>query len=68
MTTFNTNTDYDERHLTMGNARHTAKAQIRHVIDLLSVAFASRAGTGEDALSKSLRREAARRRVDNLLR
>lgn len=68
MTTLNTNTDFDERHLLIGKARHLAKAQIRQMIDLLSVAFASRARTGEDALSKSLRREAALRRADTLLR
>jgi hypothetical protein len=68
MTTFNTNFDCNERARQMDKARHVVETRIWQMIDLFLVLFATKASTSENQRAKSVRRVAARRSVDTLLR
>lgn len=68
MATFNTNTDLTTRGHQMHTAGEMAKAQVLTLTGLIRT-FATRIQPNpEREIAKAVRREAARRRVDNLLR
>ncbi|MFT7106853.1 MAG: hypothetical protein ACJAVT_001374 [Yoonia sp.] len=56
MTTFNTNSDFNEHSRQMDKARHVAEAKIWQMTDLLSIIFAPKATNSEGEFTKSARR------------
>lgn len=68
MATFNTNTDLTTRHHQMHVAGEMSKARVWTLISLIRPFTANMQPNPEREIAKAARREAARRRVDNLLR
>lgn len=67
MATFNTNTDLTTRRHQMHAAGEMAKTRVWTLIGLIRTFTASMQPNPEREIAKAARREAARRRVDNLL-
>lgn len=68
MATFNTNTDLSTRDHQMHAAGEIAKAQLWTLTNLIRTFTTRIQPNPEREIAKAARREAARRRVDNLLR
>ncbi|WP_413717623.1 hypothetical protein [Silicimonas sp. MF1-12-2] len=68
MTILNSNSNLSKRVPGIHKPRYTSKAEFWQVIDLLETVFLRREPDPEKELSRRALREAARIRVDNLLR